>query len=177
VFVIPGRRGRRGEEVEGSGGGKFYVDVAKGPSVHVIELFLRAVGQPALTISAVTSIPRLHRHPARQRNSHIEMATVKVIYRQKPVLPIFLNTAFLCWGNYEMYRIYKGTHPTFSTYLEKAGIYSVNTADSKDAAEKQSGDKRLERSGDSQAEEDGWTRMNGVPIPSLEMLIRPFRKG
>jgi hypothetical protein len=104
------------------------------------------------------------------------MSTVKVIYRRKPVLPIFLNTAFLCWGNYELYRIYKGTHPTFSTYLEQAGIYSVNTVDNKDATGSMPGDKKLERSAQNQDEEDGWTRMNGVPIPSLEMLMRPFRK-
>lgn len=88
----------------------------------------------------------------------------------------FLNMTFMCWGNYELYRIYQGTHPTFSPYLEKAGIYTVDTTDSKDATEKKPIDGRPGRLGQSQVEDDGWIRMNGVPIPTLEMLTRPFRK-
>jgi hypothetical protein len=103
------------------------------------------------------------------------MSTVKVIYRQKPVLPFFLNTVFLLWGNYELYHIYKGTHPTFSPYLEKAGIYSVDNTDNKDATGDRPRNKTSQASGLEQ-DEGGWTRMNGVPLPSFETLMRPFRK-
>jgi hypothetical protein len=100
------------------------------------------------------------------------MTTVKVIYRQKSALPLFVHTAFLCWGNYELYRIYQGTHPTFSTYLEKAGIYSANNTNDKDTAEKRPEERRTRHSGRNQDGEEAWR----VPLPSFEMLIRPFRK-
>jgi hypothetical protein len=135
----------------------------------------------ALSTNQLSPSPRslhfheFHRHPW-LRILHTVMSTVKVIYRQKPVFPFFLNTAFLLWGNYELYHIYKGTHPTFSPYLKKAGIYSIDNTDKQDATGDKSQTKTLQPSGLEQ-DEDGWLRLNGKNLlPSFDMLMRPFRK-
>lgn len=81
-----------------------------------------------------------------------------------------LNAAIVCYCNYEMYRVYRGTHPYFSPKLEAAGILPRPPAHATKPTDKKPAVDALDK------EEMGWTRLNGVPIPSLEMLMRPFRR-
>lgn len=75
-------------------------------------------------------------------------------------------------GNYELYRIQNGTHPYWSPKLEAAKQQRRTALDSpkdhsKDnqAAQSESSETSLK-----------WTNLNGVPIPTLDALMRPFRK-
>lgn len=106
------------------------------------------------------------------------MSTVNVIYRRKPVMSTLLSLSFMWWGQYELYRIYQGTHPTMSEYLEKAGIYSVPKAEIKETAEDGTEDKMIGHRGQAPAQEDARRRGIRIPLPilSLETLIWPFRK-
>jgi len=97
-------------------------------------------------------------------------------------LPI-ISTLVLFYCNYEFYRVSKGTHPWISPRLEKLGIVrrdmkpadkSPNDANS---TEKKPVAPTMGRGIESWDKgEVGWTNLNGIPIPSLEMLIRPFRR-
>ncbi|KAF2655538.1 hypothetical protein K491DRAFT_421201 [Lophiostoma macrostomum CBS 122681] len=108
-----------------------------------------------------------------------------------------LPTISLLYSNYELYRICTGTHPFISPRLEqagithrslpgiselKAGLRGTNTKDGAGpAATVASGGGAGAGSGvgagaGSGEEAPAWMYLNGVPIPSFEMLMRPFRR-
>lgn len=92
-------------------------------------------------------------------------------------LPI-VSTVLLIWGNYELYRIHKGTHPYWSPKLEAAGIVrgrnNITSGSNQTVPQDAKVDMR-DASGVS-ATSIKWQNLNGVPIPTLEAFIRPFGK-
>ncbi|USP75940.1 uncharacterized protein yc1106_03214 [Curvularia clavata] len=76
------------------------------------------------------------------------------------------STLVLIFGNYELYRIHKGTHPYWSPILEEKGIVRRR---------KQTASETLGGQGASSTEakrEGGktsiqWLNLNGVPIPFI----------
>jgi hypothetical protein len=76
------------------------------------------------------------------------------------------STIVLLFGNYELYRIHKGTHPYWSPILEQKGIVRRRAQTDLEASGGQgvSGmeSKREERKASIQ-----WLNLNGVPIPFI----------
>lgn len=95
------------------------------------------------------------------------------IFRSTPSLASSLNTAVLLYCNYELYRVWKGTHPYFSPRLEASGLLQKPTDTAANTAGNKPAEKRIEAL---EKSEVGWTNLNGIPIPRFEMLIRPFRR-
>jgi hypothetical protein len=89
------------------------------------------------------------------------------IYHNVSKLPI-ASTVVLIFGNYEIYRIHKGTHPYWSPRLEAAGILK-----SRQRAESTTG-KGAEGVKTDGADALRWTNLNGVPIPTLSAFASPF---
>jgi hypothetical protein len=117
-----------------------------------------------------------------------------------------LPTICLLYSNYELYRICTGTHPFISPRLERAGITYKSLPGISElrtglgSLESESGSQgggknapgpgrpatvasgvgagsRGERAGAEGGEEGpAWMYLNGVPIPSFGMLMRPFRR-
>ncbi|KAF2799010.1 hypothetical protein K505DRAFT_321449 [Melanomma pulvis-pyrius CBS 109.77] len=107
------------------------------------------------------------------------------IFHTYTKLPI-LSTLALLFCNYELYRITKGTHPYISAKLQiQAQGRGEEPADKRtEAAEKAPrpnagvasrdkpfGDRVGEGGGDG-----AWLMLNGIPIPSFELLMRPWRR-
>ncbi|KAJ4322752.1 hypothetical protein N0V94_002270 [Neodidymelliopsis sp. IMI 364377] len=86
-----------------------------------------------------------------------------------------LVTSFLVLGigNYELWRIHKGTHPYWTPRLEEAGIVKQRNKLAEDGSLKQ------ERASEEETAPKAWikwTNLNGVPIPTLEASVQPTRK-
>jgi hypothetical protein len=98
------------------------------------------------------------------------------IYHNISRLPI-VSTVVLIWGNYEIYRIHKGTHPYWSPRLEAAGIVRGGEKTSLESPKQNAKDAGVEGAdaGGVGGVSIRWTNLNGVPIPTLDGLIKPFR--
>lgn len=86
-----------------------------------------------------------------------------------------LVTSFLVLGigNYELWRIHKGTHPYWTPRLEEAGIVKQRNKLAEDGSIKQ------EPPAAEKPEPKAWikwTDLNGVPIPTLEASVQPTQK-
>ena len=100
-----------------------------------------------------------------------EMSSTR-IYHNVTKLPI-ASTACLIWATYQVHRIHRGTHP-WSSKLEAAGISSsrdITASESTSSGGMATGD-----AGGVSGTSITWTNLNGVPIPTLEGLLKPFGK-
>jgi hypothetical protein len=77
---------------------------------------------------------------------------------------IVINAALLGYNAYELFRVYKCTHPVLSPKLAAHGLYPRPAATADDRIEEKPG--------------EGWMKINGVLvlIPSYETVMRPFRR-
>ena len=88
------------------------------------------------------------------------------IYHNISRIPI-TSTLVLIFGNYELWRIHKGTHPYWSPKLEEAGIVRRRTKTTSDASASTVGS-GTEARGDSPGASIQWMNLNGVPIPFIK---------
>jgi hypothetical protein len=88
------------------------------------------------------------------------------IYHNISRIPI-TSTIILIYGNYELWRIHKGTHPYWSPKLEEAGWTrprsKTNTGISDSGAE----GARVEAERESRGVSIQFMNLNGVPIPFI----------
>ena len=76
------------------------------------------------------------------------------------------STLVLIFGNYELYRIHKGTHPYWSPILEEKGIVrrrnqtGLETSGGQDAS-------RIKAKPEGGNTSIQWLNLNGVPIPFI----------
>ncbi|KAL6710031.1 hypothetical protein ACN47E_009822 [Coniothyrium glycines] len=90
---------------------------------------------------------------------------------KKPVI----STLVLIFGNYELYRIHKGTHPYWTPRLEAAGI--IRPQDKEDLSQEQVVQKASGAADESTSTGTiRWLNVNGLPVPTLGSLMRPFGK-
>jgi hypothetical protein len=101
------------------------------------------------------------------------------IYHNVSKLPI-VSTTVLIFANYELWRIHKGTHPYWSPRLEAVGLVRTQQ---KEASGSNVGNTGMAETKAVKTEADNpsgaaiqWTNLNGVPIPTLEAFMRPYRK-
>ncbi|RMZ72584.1 hypothetical protein GMOD_00007591 [Pyrenophora seminiperda CCB06] len=87
------------------------------------------------------------------------------IYHNISRIPV-TSTLVLIFGNYELWRIHKGTHPYWSPKLEEAGIVRRNKTTS--TASAGVGGPGAEARGDSAGISIQWMNLNGVPIPFIK---------
>ncbi len=80
-------------------------------------------------------------------------------------------------GNYELYRIHKGTHPYWSPRLEAAGILKRREKTSTESSGNGAVQTNAEAGRDGSESVIRWTNVRGVPVPTLEALMPPFGKG
>lgn len=73
----------------------------------------------------------------------------------------------LVFGNYELYRIHKGTHPYWSPLLEAKGLRRVRKKEEAVSADNGARDSRAVAE-TIPSPSIKWTNLNGVPIPTLE---------
>ena len=90
------------------------------------------------------------------------------IYHNVSRVPV-LSTMALIAANYELYRIHTRTHPYWTPRLEAAGILAPRHDTPADA--------KTDAGADAAGSAIRWTNLNGVPIPTLDALMPPFRKG
>ncbi|KAH7130435.1 hypothetical protein B0J11DRAFT_504218 [Dendryphion nanum] len=85
----------------------------------------------------------------------------------------------LLFTNYEMYRVFTHRHPYWTPRLVNAGLVvpksSVEKEGQNGSASTGFNSKRMPAQ-EEKMETVGWTWLNGVPIPSYELLTRPFRR-
>lgn len=86
-----------------------------------------------------------------------------------------LVTSFLVLGigNYELWRIHKGTHPYWTPRLEEAGIVKQRNKLAEDGSIKQEPPAAEKPAPKAWIK---WTDLNGVPIPTLEASVQPTQK-
>ncbi|CAO2654843.1 Nn.00g115760.m01.CDS01 [Neocucurbitaria sp. VM-36] len=97
------------------------------------------------------------------------------IYHNISKIPI-TSTLVLIFGNYELWRIHKGIHPYWTPKLEAAGIVTRRHKTLSEPSDNRAVATRVEPSGEESEAAIRWTNLNGIPIPTLEALMRPFRK-
>lgn len=97
------------------------------------------------------------------------------IYHNFSKIPI-TSTIILIFWNYELYRIHQGIHPIWTPKLEAAGI--VRSRGTLADRSEEPGVHNKSGAGGNVAGEGAirWTNLNGVPIPTLGALVRPFGK-
>ncbi|EOA87037.1 hypothetical protein ACJQWK_08486 [Exserohilum turcicum] len=78
------------------------------------------------------------------------------------------STLVLIYGNYELYRIHKGTHPYWSPILEEKGIVRRRTKTVSEASDGNvaQGTETRREGGKASIQ---WLNLNGVPIPFIAL--------
>ncbi|KAJ4368265.1 hypothetical protein N0V83_006621 [Neocucurbitaria cava] len=97
------------------------------------------------------------------------------IYHNISKIPI-TSTLVLIFGNYELWRIHKGIHPYWTPKLEAAGIVRRKHSTAPESSDSRAVATKVEAGGEESETAIRWTNINGIPIPTLEALMRPFRK-
>lgn len=98
------------------------------------------------------------------------------IYHNISKIPI-TSTLVLIFGNYEIYRIHKGTHPYWTPKLEAAGIVTRRNGTRANHSRELDANEGSHVEGEERNQGPiKWTNLNGVPIPTLGSLMRPFGK-
>jgi hypothetical protein len=98
------------------------------------------------------------------------------IYQNISKIPI-TSVLVLVLGNIELYRIHKGTHPYWTPKLEAAGIdMKRGKRTASESPDERVTQKNVEAADEASEGPIRWTNLNGVPIPTLGSLIRPFGK-
>jgi|SRR6186713_1526864 len=102
------------------------------------------------------------------------------IYHNYTKVPI-ISTLALLFCNYELYRITTGTHPYIRLKINGRPINSSSETEQTQTVERKSADrvgKHVAPFEDKMPVEPGpaWTSLNGIPIPTFEMLMRPWRR-
>ncbi|KAG9378126.1 hypothetical protein A1F94_011242 [Pyrenophora tritici-repentis] len=88
------------------------------------------------------------------------------IYHNISRIPI-TSTLVLIFGNYELWRIHKGTHPYWSPKLEEAGLVRRRNKTNSEASASTVGSGTEARS-ESPGVSIQWMNLNGVPIPFIK---------
>ncbi|EUC50719.1 hypothetical protein COCMIDRAFT_81278 [Bipolaris oryzae ATCC 44560] len=76
------------------------------------------------------------------------------------------STLVLIFGNYELYRIHKGTHPYWSPILEEKGIVRRRVQNTSESTGGQSAPV-VESQREGRKTSIQWLNLNGVPIPFI----------
>lgn len=92
--------------------------------------------------------------------------------RRPSTTAALIDVAIFGYVFYELHHVYKGTHPVMSRRLEIAGLHPRQGTSASGDSNKEG----LRVEGETEKSEEKWTSLNGVPVPSFEMLMRPFRK-
>lgn len=86
------------------------------------------------------------------------------------------STLVLIFGNIELYRVHKGIHPYWTPKLEATGyVPGENKTSSSGSTEKRVKSAKVDDGDNTSETSIRWANLNGVPIPTLEALVRPFR--
>lgn len=127
-----------------------------------------------LTNSQLENPLATSQHPI-QRATTIMARPVIVGNQLSLQVPIFFRTFVFLYFSHNVYQVYKGVHPVVSPRLAAAGVYHGSIAEAA-MAESNKHNSKKEESGAQGAEQGGLNWIDGLPLPSLDLLMRPFRK-
>jgi hypothetical protein len=96
---------------------------------------------------------------------NITMSSTR-IYHNISRIPI-TSTIVLIFGNYELWRIHKGTHPYWSPKFEQAGLTIPRNKTNSGTSDNGATGTRVEAGRESRGVSIQFMNLNGVPIPFL----------
>ncbi|KAJ4301517.1 hypothetical protein N0V90_003610 [Kalmusia sp. IMI 367209] len=96
------------------------------------------------------------------------MRPSKIVPPRFQGLALGLEIGTAAYINYELYRAYKGTHPVLSPKLEDAGIWPRQP----NATNTEKGEGLRVADSEQKSDDVRWMNINGVPVPSFDMLTR-----